>query len=88
MIEVPRWLRLQEEIDWLYFHLGQHYEHMQKATPLDDEIDIATGLAQARNKDIRRIARRLKKLKAEWSKETGEEANTEMEDQILSLPSA
>jgi len=86
MTIVPRWLRLQEQIDWLYFQLGQHYEDMQRRTPLDESIDIATGLAQARNKGIQRIAREMKKLKQEWSKETGEPVNTEMEDQILAVP--
>ena len=32
------------------------------------------------------FARQMKKLKKEWSKETGHPANTEMEDKILALP--
>src|SRR3954463_6883470 len=84
-VEVPRWLRLQEQIDFLYFQLGQHFENLPRS-PLEEMIDEATQLAQARNRDIHRIARQMKKLKAEWSKETGQPANTEMEDQILGLP--
>lgn len=80
--DVPRWLRLQEEIDYLYFTLGQIHRQGPKS-PIEQMIDDASGFAAARKAEVREIVSHMKELKAEWSKETGEEASTQMEDEIL-----
>jgi SPX domain protein involved in polyphosphate accumulation len=83
-MKVPRWLKLQEEIDYLYFCLNEARKQMPKSG-LDAEIDRVTGFEASRNQEIKEILIRMKELKAEWSKETGEEAPTEMEDKMLEL---
>jgi hypothetical protein len=82
---VPRWLVLQAEIDFLYFLLDQLRERIPK-TALDREIDRATGAEAFRVGEARRIARRMRELKREWSRETSMPADTAMEDEILALP--
>lgn len=83
-MKIPRWLELQEEIDYLYFCLDQIRRKMPK-TGLDKLIDETTGYDKARLQDAADICLKMKELKAEWAKETGREATTEMEDQIISL---
>lgn len=83
---VPRWLRLQEEIDYLYFALGQLQKGLPR-TSIDLMIDEACGKDKADVEAAQDICRRMKDLKAEWSQETGQEANTDMEDKILAIPS-
>jgi len=84
MSVVPRWLELTQEIDCLYFLLEEERRHLPRS-PIDKAVDTATGADVARARRCREIAIEMKKLKAEWSKETGREADTEMEDAILAV---
>jgi hypothetical protein len=81
-MEVPRWLKLQEQIDFLYFELSEIQRRMPKNS-IDAAIDDATGFTSSYKKDIQRICKRMKKLKKAFAKETGQEINTEMEDKII-----
>jgi len=57
---------------------------MPKAA-LDRMIDDASGFTKQRNANSSRIARRMRKLKREWMKETGQAGSLEMEDAILAI---
>lgn len=84
MIKIPRWLELQQEIDYLYFVLGEIKERMSGCC-LDHFIDKITGFDKYQKKQIFEICIKMKKLKMEWAKETGEEVNLETETQIIEL---
>jgi tRNA nucleotidyltransferase/poly(A) polymerase len=84
MIEIPRWLELQQEIDYLYFALGEIKGRMPGCR-LDSLIDEVTGFDKHQKKQILEICTRMKELKTEWIKETGEEASLETETQIIEL---
>jgi hypothetical protein len=83
-MEIPRWLELQQEIDYRYFLLSEIYKKLPKS-PIDQMVDNASGYDTARKKEIREICQEMKELKAEWNKETGAAVSTDMEDQILEL---
>jgi hypothetical protein len=51
MVRVPRWLRLQEQIDYCYFIMGQIARSMPK-NGMDKIIDEATGYDAARREEI------------------------------------
>lgn len=84
MIKIPRWLELQQEIDYLYFALGEIKERMSGCC-LDHFIDKITGFDKYQKKQIFEICIKMKELKMEWAKETGEEVNLETETQIIEL---
>ncbi len=83
-MDVPRWLKLQEEIDYLYFVLSEIRRSMPE-TGIEEMIDEVTGYEAERRQEIRETCVRIKALKQEWSKETGKPASTDMEDQIIKL---
>jgi hypothetical protein len=83
-VTVPRWLELEQEIGFLYFLLDHERKSLPRS-PIDKLIDATTGTDVARLKHCQEIAIQLKTLKAEWSRETGEEVSTEMEDAILAI---
>lgn len=80
--KVPKWLLLQEKIDFSYFQLKKILGTMPKSI-LNQEIDIATGYDAARRKDIIHICRRMKKLKQQWANELEQKVDTTMEDQLI-----
>lgn len=82
--EIPRWLELQAEIDYLYFCLNQLREKSPR-TPIEISIDEASGRTAQRIVEAREICIRMKELKKEMSTFTLEEYNTEMEDAILAI---
>lgn len=83
-VAVPRWLELQQEISFLYFLLDHERKSLPRS-PIDKLIDATTGADTERLKHCQEIAIQLKTLKAEWSRETGKEVGTEMEDAILAI---
>ena len=83
-MKVPRWLKLQEEIDYLYFVLSQIHAGLPK-TPIDQMVDQVTGMEESRKRDIRDTIEQMKRLKTEWMKETGKTVSLEMEDEILEV---
>ncbi len=83
-MDVQRWLYLQSQIDYLYYCLEQIRKNMPKA-PIEIMIDEASGYDKERQKEIKEICEEMIKLKKDWSKVTGEEANTDMEKQLLEI---
>jgi len=81
-ISVPRWLELQQEIDYLYFVLNQERKAFPRSA-IDKAIDEVTGAGSDRASRIREMAIQMKALKVEWSRETGREVSMEMEDAII-----
>lgn len=84
MADIPRWLELQQEIDFRYFLLDEIRKRLPKSS-IEEMIDDATGHWEQQKKDVREICLEMKKLKKEWQEVTGNEINTDMEDQILTL---
>jgi hypothetical protein len=83
-MKIPRWLELQQEIDFRYFVLSEISKGMPK-NGLDSLIDEVTGFDKKRKDEICEICTEMKNLKKEWMKETGEEVSLETEDKIIKL---
>ena len=70
MIDIPRWLELQAEVDYRIFLLNEMRREVQaedgRLTPLDRLIDEATGHDEARLAEAGEIIAEIKTLKAEW----------------------
>jgi hypothetical protein len=72
MMEIPRWLELQVEIDYRIFLLNEMRRQLEaedgRLTPLDRLIDEATGLDEARLAEAGEIIAEIKTLRAEWDR--------------------
>lgn len=65
-MKVPRWLILQQEIDYHIYLLKRIAWDQAKRHPLEIMIDKSTGFDKAQEKEMLRISKKLKKLKKEW----------------------
>lgn len=63
---IPRWLRLQAEIDYRLFLVNEMRREDERLTPMDRLIDEATGHDEARLAEAEVIMGEIKTLKAEW----------------------
>lgn len=82
--KIPRWLQLQEEIDFLYFILSEYIKQFPKIS-IDLMIDKATGADKKRIKEIKKTINKMKKLKKEWEIETGKKVSMDTENKILEI---
>lgn len=63
---IPRWLELQEEIDYWYYVLGRMVEKENTLSPLAKVIDYATGYEQERVRNINEVMEKIRSLRAEY----------------------
>ncbi len=88
MTEIPRWLKLQEEIDWRLFVLGEIQKTLKARMPkngLEALIDKSCGhdpAAESRGQAIE-ILTELRELWLEWEQETGESSPAAEVDGML-----
>ena len=79
MTEIPRWLKLQEEIDWRLFVLGEIQRSLKERMPknaFEAAIDAACGHdpeGKSRSQAIE-VLTELRELWLEWEQVTGEES--------------
>lgn len=62
-MQVPRWLKLQEQIDYALFELTQIKNTLEKRTGLDILIDQTTGHEKALEKRAKLLMRKIDRLK-------------------------
>lgn len=67
-MKVPRWLELQEEIDYWLFVLNSMRAEVSKRSAIDRMIDEATGREKDLTKQAKKVIARLKKLRSEYEK--------------------
>ena len=65
-MKIPKWLKLQGEIDYLLFCLGQMYKEERSLSNFERMIDKATGLEKQKMKEAKKIHGRIVKLKKEY----------------------
>lgn len=71
MVEVPRWLKLQEEISYWHFVLGQMLEKVQGRSGIARMIDEATGYDKEQIKEAEEIMQKIRDLKTEYEQLVG-----------------
>lgn len=65
-MKIPNWLKLQEEIDYYHFLLGQMLSEEKLKTPLETLIDKSTGFNRSKLSKAKKIISKLKKLKKRY----------------------
>lgn len=67
-MEVPRWLILQQEIDFRLYLLKQIAEEAEKRQPIEVLVDEATGYDQKQLKEFNKLLQEVRRLKKEFYK--------------------
>ncbi len=70
-MKVPRWLKIQERVDYLMWELGEMMKEADKLSPIEVMIDKSTGFDKKRLAIFKRKAKEVKKLKDEYYKLMG-----------------
>lgn len=71
MTEVPRWLQLQGEIDYLYWELEQALRTVPIPTPIERMVDKAVGHAPKLPPEVLELVEQIKARVAEYDALTG-----------------
>lgn len=72
-MKVPRWLILQERIDYWMWELENVYSQISKRSPIEQMVDKATGFDKKLEKEAKIIMKKIDKLKAEFYQITAKE---------------
>lgn len=65
-MKVPRWLKLQEQIDYYSFVLKSMLENEKKRSPIEKIIDLSTGFQEKKIEEAKKIIKKIEKLKKEF----------------------
>ena len=65
-MEIPRWLILQQQIDYYIWQLGEILKSEKNLSGIEKMIDEATGFDKKKMKEISKIINRIKKLMKEF----------------------
>ncbi len=65
-MKVPKWLKLQGEIDFRIYLLGQMLKRERNLAGLEKMIDKATGFDKQKRKEATRLMSEINKLKTEF----------------------
>ena len=69
MKKIPKWLDLQEEIDYWHFILKKMYENaVGHSSVIEQMIDKSTGFDKKLLKDAKQIIKHVEKLKKQFYK--------------------
>ena len=68
-MKIPKWLKLQEQIDLRYFLLNKMLQESKSRIPIEVMIDQATGMDKKKLKEAEKLMKEIDKLKAEYAKE-------------------
>ena len=65
-MKIPRWLKIQERVDFLLWELSQMLQVEQRLSSIEKMIDKATGFEKEKIKVATRKIREVKKLIKEY----------------------
>jgi len=65
-VKIPRWLKIQERVDFLLWELSQMLQVEQRLSSIEKMIDKATGFEKEKIKVATRKIREVKKLIKEY----------------------
>lgn len=68
-MKVPKWLKLQEQIDYNLFLLGRIEQKLKNRSGITIMIDQATGYEKEMQAEAMKIMKKLKKLKKQYDQE-------------------
>jgi len=69
-MKIPRWLKIQERVDYLLWELGQMFKTEEKLSGIERMIDKATGFDKQKMKIADKKIKECRKLVKEYNKIT------------------
>lgn len=69
-MKIPRWLKIQEQVDYYTWELSQMLEEDKRLNGIERMIDEATGFDKKKMAKAKRIMTKIKKLKKEYNEIT------------------
>jgi len=72
MVNIPRWLKIQEQVDYYIWQLGQLLETDKNLSSIERMIDESTGYDKKKIAIAKRMMNKVKKLIKEYKEITNE----------------
>ena len=70
MTNIPRWLKIQEQVDYYTWELSQMLEADKRLSGIEKMIDEATGFDKKKMAQAKKIINKINKLKKEYKEIT------------------